>query len=187
MSEAVNSEIRGEDLQSRFQVMDRPTLHPGICIVCGSAQRPVIVLDPEVDFADLGFGALMLCSQCITQAASKFPAPETSTISLEDHKANISGVGKMIADELLQYVDDLNRRFGSDYFAQPVYGSADSPSESPEPADVTDTKPELRDESETSDGSDLEASDNAEHERSAGVPGSSNDGPLGKQRSIFDL
>lgn len=131
------------EITSYFQVLERPSVHPGRCLVCGNTQRPVVMLKVEVDYADLGYGALLLCEFCVKEAASRFPddSPPPRLLSYKTHEEAIRRSREEMADELR----DLADRFAgiSDDSAVPVYGSSDSVPEQTEPEDPASTERDI--------------------------------------------
>lgn len=125
-----NSGIVGEDRQSYFQVLERPSVHPGHCLICGNTQRRCVQLAPEVDYADLGYGALLLCETCILQAASKFIQPANPVAC--DHAEEFNRWKQAFLDELRTFITG----FAVNDLALPVWGDRDSVSEQAEPENV---------------------------------------------------
>ena len=143
------------DPTSRFQVLERPTSHPGKCRCCGSADRRV------VDFgADDEEGTIYLCVVCVTEASMRFGtvAPiddfnkvlsESTKILQENEKAG------EYANELLADISFATGRFfnrvrgladpeGTETSSPDSSDSGDSNSENSgdaEPADNKDSKP----------------------------------------------
>lgn len=168
----VNTELRGEDFSSRFQVLERPTVYPGQCACCGSVNRPVVDFGVEIDFEREGYGALLLCEYCVRQAASKFPeepVAESEDMVLERALADQK---RALYDGLLGYLNTFDPRGA----VIPIYGSADSVSEQTESDYVQDIIPELREESESPDGDNLEASSDDSGEGPPRVSSNSSDG-----------
>ena len=56
-----------ENVQSRFKVLERPTLSPGKCAVCGAVDRSVVDFGLNIQY----YGAVMLCVTCLTEAAGR--------------------------------------------------------------------------------------------------------------------
>ena len=50
--------------QSRFILLDRPIAHPGICRVCGAANKPVVDFGQTDDE-----GCFYFCTDCLTEVA----------------------------------------------------------------------------------------------------------------------
>lgn len=59
-------ELSDSVINGRFKYLDKPNVLPGNCAVCGSVERPVIDFDASVD----GYGAILICGECINAAAS---------------------------------------------------------------------------------------------------------------------
>lgn len=64
----VNTDLHGEDAQSKFRVLDRPQALPGSCLSCGAVNRPVVDFGVSADFEHLGYGVVYLCTDCVVQA-----------------------------------------------------------------------------------------------------------------------
>lgn len=56
-----------ENVSSRFKVLERPTLSPGKCAVCGAVDREVVDFGLNV----MRYGAVMLCVTCLREAAGR--------------------------------------------------------------------------------------------------------------------
>lgn len=54
------------DPNARFQRTEVPLVSPGICVVCGSATKPVIDFRANVNF----YGAILMCVECIAEASA---------------------------------------------------------------------------------------------------------------------
>lgn len=170
MSEAVNTQIKGEEIQSKFQVLDKPTIHPGFCICCGSVERPVVDFGIEVDYEALGFGALLLCISCVTQAALRFPENKPQVVTLPVmSEEEYDRIEKALLDGITVGLGVFRTAVCTPV---PVYGSSDSVPEQTEPKDSASTE---RDASE-SGGSDLETDGDNREQGSSGVSGDSGDG-----------
>lgn len=173
MSETVAG--TSKEITSYFQVLEKPTVHPGFCLVCGSPNRSVVMLKAEVDFADLGYGALLICETCIKEAASRFPddQPKPQLLSYKTHEEAIRRSREEMADELR----DLANRFDgtADSSSVPVYGDIDSVSEQTESENAASTE---RDISEA-DRARIKTERDFSKQGSASLPSNSSDGATG--------
>lgn len=85
----------------RIQVLPRPIMSPGKCIVCGSADREVIDFGMDLEY----YGVPYFCCACIIEAATKFDVvPGEHYRKLEDEL----NVLKANTEKVQQYVDDLS-------------------------------------------------------------------------------
>lgn len=71
----MNVKLPESVINGRFQYSDRPNVLPGKCAVCGSVERPVIDFGMQLDF----YGAVLLCTTCILEAASLIAKVEGAT------------------------------------------------------------------------------------------------------------
>lgn len=71
----MNVELPESVINGRFQFLDRPSVLPGKCAVCGSVERPVVDFGMQLDF----YGAVLLCVDCIKEAASLIAKVEGAT------------------------------------------------------------------------------------------------------------
>lgn len=55
------------EINSRFKLLPVPINSPGKCACCGAVDRPVV----DFGFALLGYGVVMLCTLCVSEAARK--------------------------------------------------------------------------------------------------------------------
>lgn len=55
------------NVTSRFSVLERPTLSPGKCAVCGAVDREVVSFGLNIQ----RYGAIMLCVTCVCEAADR--------------------------------------------------------------------------------------------------------------------
>lgn len=161
MSDRTSSVI-GEEVQSKFTVLEKPTLHPGHCICCGAVDRPVLEFGVDVDFDHLGYGRLMLCVTCIKQAASKFPDDKIQPRVMAVDEWN------SWKQELL---DELTGVITANQLPPGILLDT-SISEQTESGDTQDTK---RDESESS-GPIVETNSTNSFEGATGVSGNTGDG-----------
>jgi len=60
--------MNGEELQSRFSILERPLLSPGVCAVCGTAERQVVDFGLDLEF----YGRVYFCRDCTTQIGTVF-------------------------------------------------------------------------------------------------------------------
>lgn len=58
--------LRGFPLTSRFTLLPTPVVSPGKCAVCGAVDMPVVDFGATIEF----YGAVLLCSSCLCEAAS---------------------------------------------------------------------------------------------------------------------
>ena len=58
-------ELSESVINGRFKYSEKPMALPGKCAVCGSVERPVVDFGADVD----GYGAVLICSDCIKSAA----------------------------------------------------------------------------------------------------------------------
>lgn len=179
-----NTGLVGEDHSSRFQVLERPTVYPGICICCGSVNRPVVNFGVQIDYEREGYGALLLCEFCCKQAASKFPSEPVAEADTSDEVRKALEEQKVaLHNGLLSYLN----AFSDPGVTVPLYGDDDSVPEQTEPADVTDAQPGLSDESEANGRIAIETSSDDSKQGSTSVSSNSSDGdddPLGFLRNV---
>jgi hypothetical protein len=60
--------MNGEKLQSRFSILERPILSPGVCAVCGTAERQVVDFGLDLEF----YGRVYFCRDCTIQIGTAF-------------------------------------------------------------------------------------------------------------------
>lgn len=181
MSEAVNTQIKGEEIQSKFNVLDKPTIHPGFCICCGSVERPVVDFGIEVDYEALGFGALLLCVSCVTQAALRFPENKPQVVALPVmHEEEYDRIEKALLDGITDGLSVLRTAVCTPV---PVYGSSDSVPEQAEPEDPASTEREP----DSDDNSGLKVDGDNREQGTAGVSSDSGDGTSSKSDARFIL
>lgn len=99
---------------SRFQIVERPYVSPGKCVVCGATDRPVV--DWNMDIED--YGTIYICLECGAELARSlgFVSPdEVAAIKLEAGQSISNYLAqteqKVISDELYLALSDCVDRF----------------------------------------------------------------------------
>lgn len=82
-----------ENVVSRFKVLERPTLSPGKCAVCGAVHRPVVDFGLNL----MRYGAVMLCEDCVCEAAER-----VGMVRPEKLAANTLQAGQSVDQYLLE-------------------------------------------------------------------------------------
>lgn len=78
-------------LTSRFQIVERPYVHPGKCCVCGCTDRPCVDIGLDVD----DYGVVYFCIPCLTEAANVIGLVPEQRV----HEAELAA-GQSISDYL---------------------------------------------------------------------------------------
>jgi len=84
----------GEDTSSRFAVLDRPMLPPGVCAVCGSPSNPVIDFNLSVEW----FGVVYFCLVCLNAAAEKAGLYEARQIQVKLNRDLVGNLAVLAAN-----------------------------------------------------------------------------------------
>ena len=91
---------------SRFRLLDKPTINPGKCAVCGGVETPVIDFGATVQF----YGAVMICTTCLAEAARGIGMVPVSEV-VDSQKAADQVVNEYLANHNLKVI--TNEQFGS--------------------------------------------------------------------------
>lgn len=78
----MNVELPDSVINGRFQYLERPTVLPGHCAVCGSVERPVIDFGMQLD----GYGAVLICVECLNTAVSLVHMVEGASPVVSPHQ-----------------------------------------------------------------------------------------------------
>lgn len=86
---------------SRFRLLDKPTINPGKCAVCGGVETPVIDFGATVQF----YGAVMICTTCLAEAARGIGMVPVSEV-VDSQKAADQVVSEYIETHHLKVVTE---------------------------------------------------------------------------------
>lgn len=85
------SDLSPSQVNSRVNLLERPFISPGKCIMCGAVDRPVVDFGANIR----NYGAVMFCTTCITELGSAVGlVPESLVINTE------KAVGVIVSDFL---------------------------------------------------------------------------------------
>lgn len=124
------AELTESQINGRFRVLERPSVAPGKCGVCGAVDKPVIDFGFDLDY----YGVVYFCIECICEAASLLgmvPNNELVTAQLvqQDLADRLETSGELI-NEYVNRINDLH-----DEFTRRLSGESIPSSE--EPAEVS--------------------------------------------------
>ena len=89
------------EINSRFKLLPIPTNSPGKCACCGAVDRPVV----DFGFALLGYGVVMLCVLCISEAARKV-GMVSETLLLDNQRATDQIVNEYLTSHELKVISN---------------------------------------------------------------------------------
>jgi hypothetical protein len=136
----MNVELPDSVINGRFQYLDRPNVLPGHCAVCGSVERPVIDFGMSLD----GYGAVLLCVECLQTAVSLVAMVEGASPVVSPHiiKPDAGTINEYITASL-SAVNSLNvvlSYFGFD--ASPIQDAVVGESKDEGLPSTTESEPE---------------------------------------------
>ena len=94
------------EVNSRFKLLPKPYNSPGKCACCGAVDRPVV----DFGFALLGYGVVVLCVLCISEAARKVGMVSETLLS-DNQRATDQIVTEYLSQNNLKVITD--EQFGS--------------------------------------------------------------------------
>lgn len=95
------TDLSPSDVNSRFKLLPKPTIHPGKCACCGAVNCPVV----DFGFSLIGYGAIMLCVNCLSEAARKVGMVSESTLS-DNQRAADQIVNEYLVKNSLRVISD---------------------------------------------------------------------------------
>lgn len=162
----MNVELPDSVINGRFHYLERPNVLPGHCAVCGSVERPVIDFGMSLD----GYGAVLLCVECLQTAVSLVHMVEGASPVVSPHiiKPDAGAINEYIASSL-SAINSLN-------VVLEYFGFVPSDSETPILGESKDEG--ISSESEQEPEPTVAQSDNIPvNKRSSRVPASRSDKP----------
>lgn len=101
----MSAELSESLLNGRFQLLERPTVLPGSCAVCGSVERPVVDFQATVEW----YGAILICTDCILAAAHLVSAANSVAAQDSDNSVLIFADVEAINEYVRRASDSVNR------------------------------------------------------------------------------